>query len=146
MVREVAGKEGQPADSVSLAYYRTSDADTLALDQYIDWTSTGWSFPYIVGIYDCRDYALAGLDAANLNYGHNAHLDVAPNYIFDFAAAYANQVRGEKGKKVDPEYPSEQPHSVRGTGLMVQWRDERRTGERGAAADAGRGGAVGSGI
>jgi RHS repeat-associated protein len=110
LIKELAGNEEQPSDSISLAYFKTSDADTAALDSYINWTSSGWSFPYIVDFYDCRAYVLAGLQAAHVNYGSHADLGLAPNFIFDLLAQQAQDVRGEKGKKVDPEPDRKPPH------------------------------------
>ncbi len=109
MIREVASKEGQTEGSVSLAYYKTSDADTLLLDQLIDWTSSGWSAPYVVGFWDCRSYALWGLKTANVSYGNQANLDVAPNLVFDLMLNVDDRV-GEKGRKVDPEFDRKKSH------------------------------------
>jgi len=102
LVQEVASREhtAQSADSISLAYFKTSDLDTLALDQYIAWTSQGWSVPYAVGIHDCRDYCLEGLQAAHVNYSPKADLDLAPNFIFQFLAASADQTYRRPKEKV----------------------------------------------
>ena len=63
LTRELASREGQPADSISFAYFKTSEADTIALDNYINGYKPG---EYVVGFNDCRTFCMAGLHAAHV--------------------------------------------------------------------------------
>ena len=59
--KELAQHEGQPQGSISLAYYKTSDAETASLNGYIQAAIQaqvkGDTPFYFVGFNDCRDYS-----------------------------------------------------------------------------------------
>ena len=70
IAEELAVLSRQPLESVSLAYFKTTDAETAALQVYIDELArlqrTGRPLDYFVGITDCRFHTEAGLRAAGI--------------------------------------------------------------------------------
>jgi hypothetical protein len=69
LANELADAEDQPHDSVSLAYFKTSDAETAALDAYIrtaeDQQAKGKVPTYWVGFRDCVSFCQIGLKKVN---------------------------------------------------------------------------------
>ncbi len=100
---ELAQHEGQPQGSISLAYYKTSDAETASLNAYIQAAIQAQSKDqapfYFVGLNDCRDYCLAGLHAAGIETSHYANLNLAPNFLFQFLESTANATYPSQPKK-----------------------------------------------
>ena len=98
--KEVAIIEKVSPDTVSFAYFRTSDADTRALQVFQDASSRpGYAPLYSVGAIDCRGYATQGLQAAGIStasYKWNAF----PNDIFELlelqSDAYYSSWQGEQ--------------------------------------------------
>jgi hypothetical protein len=101
--KELAQHEGQPQGSISLAYYKTSDAETASLNAYIQAArqaqAKGDAPFYFVGFNDCRDYCLAGLHAAGITISHYANLNLAPNFLFQFLKSEANATYPSQPKK-----------------------------------------------
>jgi hypothetical protein len=105
---EVAELEDVDAQSVYLAYYKTSDAETAALHAYfqdLDRFSKGkwsWTSIYIAGIHDCVEICNIAMSEA----GHGLRTEIldTPNWIFDlwyqtFADSSYFADSGEKVKK-----------------------------------------------
>lgn len=101
--KELAQHEGQPQGSISLAYYKTSDAETASLNAYIQAAIQAQAKDktpfYFVGFNDCRDYCLAGLHAAGITTSHYANLNLAPNFLFQFLESTANATYPSEPKK-----------------------------------------------
>jgi RHS repeat-associated protein len=70
LANELADAEQQPRDSVSLAYFKTSDAETASLDAYINAAraqqSQGKQPAYWVGFRDCIAFCQNGLAKAGV--------------------------------------------------------------------------------
>src|SRR3569833_1795643 len=77
--RELAQREGQSQGSISLAYYKTSDAETTSQNTYIQAAIRAQANDkapfYLVGVNDCRDYCLTGLHTAGITTSHYANLN-----------------------------------------------------------------------
>jgi RHS repeat-associated protein len=101
--KELAQHEGQSQGSISLAYYKTSDAETASLNAYIQAAIQAQAKNnapfYFVGFNDCRDYCLAGLHAAGITTSHYANLNLAPNFLFQFLESTANATYPSQPKK-----------------------------------------------
>jgi RHS repeat-associated protein len=86
---EVARREGQPADSINLAYFKTSEAETLSLLQYIGAnTRRDPQTPYVLGMNDCRTYCIQGFGRANVispaERISSSHASFYPNALFNY--------------------------------------------------------------
>jgi hypothetical protein len=68
LANEIADRTGQPRDSVSAAFYATSDAETASLDQYIanaeQLQQAGQAPDYWGGFRDCLAFCVGGLNSA----------------------------------------------------------------------------------
>lgn len=96
--------EGSTIDpsTVGIDYFKTSPAETAALDQYIkqqqDASNAGKAPPYCVIGSSCRDYALGGLVAGHaVNRFVAPHLSVVPNFLFYELQPLADQHRDPEG-------------------------------------------------
>ena len=73
LANELADIEQQPHDSVSIAYFKTSDAETAALDAYISAARAqkqkGTTPTYLVGFRDCIGFCMNGLEKAGIGRG-----------------------------------------------------------------------------
>jgi RHS repeat-associated protein len=73
LANELADNEQQPRDSVSVAYFKTSDAETAALDAYINAARTqqaqGKQPTYWVGFRDCIGFCMNGMQKAGVGRG-----------------------------------------------------------------------------
>jgi hypothetical protein len=73
LANELADDEQQPHNSVSVAYFRTSDAETAALDAYLDAANNerlqGKTPSYWVGFRDCSWFCQNGLAKAGIGSG-----------------------------------------------------------------------------
>ena len=90
--KEVAQIENVSPDTVSFAYFRTSDADTLALTTSL-WgasaaSQAGNASFYCVGSNDCRGYTIGGLNRAGIHTGYFP--DKPSNDIFYLLEAMAD--------------------------------------------------------
>jgi RHS repeat-associated protein len=101
--KELAQHEGQPQGSISLAYFKTSDAETASLNAYIQAAiqaqAKGNAPFYFVGFNDCRDYCLAGLHSAGITTSHYANLNFSPNFLFQFLESTADTTYPSQPKK-----------------------------------------------
>ena len=106
LTKEVATLAHVPEDTVSIAYYKTSDSETAALDAYIEQTrlfrESGAFSLYFVGLNDCASFCTAALSKAGIGRGSEQY-DV-PNWLFDVMfvpMAHAAYTQGEvtKNKK-----------------------------------------------
>jgi hypothetical protein len=85
-MKELAGIEKVDVTTVRMAYYKTSDAKTAALDQYIqslrnfDNSWWNWASLYFVGAHDSVEVCNTALRKAGIGRGSEA-LDV-PNWWF----------------------------------------------------------------
>jgi RHS repeat-associated protein len=87
LANELADDEQQPRDSVSVYYFKTSDAETAALDAFINQAknrqSQGDVPHYVTGISDCIGFCARGLSQAHV--GSSAPFFSIPNlYTLDF--------------------------------------------------------------
>ena len=73
LANELADNEQQPHDSVSVAYLKTSDAETAALDAYLNAANNqrlqGKTPSYWVGLRDCIWFCMNGMHQAGVGPG-----------------------------------------------------------------------------
>lgn len=113
LTTELAGAENQPSTSISLAYYKTADWETAALDAYIQAAALreqqGKTPFYAVGFNDCRNFCLTGLRTARVEPGHYVNANISPNWIMRLLAAQADaSYSGSSGEKKTRQ-PSKHP-------------------------------------
>lgn len=86
LIKELANMEQVSPDTVSIAYFKTSDAETVALDAYLksyaQFSKGGWAWCslYVVGFNDCVAFANNALAKAGIGRGSEA-LDF-PNWEY----------------------------------------------------------------
>lgn len=102
LANELADDEGQPHDSVSVAYFKTSDAETAALDAYInaakDQQAKGKTPSYWVGFRDCIWFCQNGLAKAGV--GSGSTILTIPNMQYlDFWFTADQTATGTKPKE-----------------------------------------------
>jgi RHS repeat-associated protein len=107
VAKELANITGQPESSISLAYYATSEADTQALnawmqEQFDHHFKNGWGW-YQVETNDCRDYAQGAWAAAGLKWPWNGY-QRTPNTLLDILMkdALAHRDSDEQPKPKEP--------------------------------------------
>jgi len=99
---KVAAIEGETPDSVAISYYKTSEADTIELDNLLSKEHADPGF-YNVFLHNCEDLCDRGLRAAGRNPGSgvfHATLGYIPNlaWFTDFHAdrQYSHKTKKEK--------------------------------------------------
>lgn len=111
LLNELAGEEGQPKDSISFAHFKTAEWETAALDAYLEAARQrqlkGDAPFYAVGVNDCRDFCLAGLRTAGVDYGHTANANIPPNWIIGILSGIADSsyTSGEKTTRKPSKHP-----------------------------------------
>jgi RHS repeat-associated protein len=112
LANELADSEQQPHDSVSVAYFKTSDAETIALDAYIDAAkqqqAKGQTPAYWVGFRDCIWFCMNGLQKAGVD--HGSSILTIPNLQYLYFWAWADQTATGTNPKSDPEKDRQPPH------------------------------------
>ena len=110
LANELADDEEQPHDSVSVAYFKTSDAETMALDAYInaakDQQAKGKGPTYWVGFRDCIWFCSNGLQKAGI--GGGSSIVSVPN--FNWMSLWLWSEQTTTGTKTDPEKDRSLPH------------------------------------
>jgi RHS repeat-associated protein len=97
LIQQVAKINGSDAYNVGIDYFKTTDAETSNLDQYIVQKTAayraGQAPTYKLCLYDCRDYALGGLVAGGVIGQGQAHgFSLDPNSVFnELNVGIANQ-------------------------------------------------------
>ena len=107
MATQVARFEGTDPNSVRMNYFKTSDADTLALDQWIkrikDASDQRRAPGYDVTRQNCASFCIVGLLQANAI--QNKNISLVPNRLFDLLSgvASANYSNGRVEKIKQPK-------------------------------------------
>jgi hypothetical protein len=107
VTKELAGTENQPETSITLAYFKTSDLDTAALDAFLkaaaDRQAQAKSPRYYVGFRDCIWFCASGMQrAGQLNGGPS--ITALPNLTIDMFAMEADaSYDGATGKRKKPK-------------------------------------------
>ncbi len=86
---EVGKVEGQPASTVGFNYFKTSEADSIALDNWMQEWKTHQAPDYQVNTQNCATFCIAGLIQ-----GHaieNKDISIIPNRLFMLLAARATE-------------------------------------------------------
>jgi hypothetical protein len=85
---EVAANKNLPSNTITLVYYKTSDAEAANMENFI--TNAQNSFAWWIyavgdgpGSSDCRDFLSEGLAAANIQYPRALNL-LPPNLTIDW--------------------------------------------------------------
>lgn len=85
VAQEVGERTLYSADSISFAYYRTSVAETQALDSFLNIAqlrqANGLQSPYVLTMYDCRHFCMFGLNAAGIGTAAQSFLTRSPNVL-----------------------------------------------------------------
>ncbi len=109
---ELAGLGRTDPSTISLAYYKTSDAETAALDAHLEnlrrysQSSASWLNLYVVGAHDCAEVCNVAMSKAGIGRGSEA-ADI-PNLLFNWMflsqahASYSGQT-GAVMKNMDRE-------------------------------------------
>jgi hypothetical protein len=115
LANELADDEQVSRDSVSLAYYETDDAETAALDAYLDAANKqrlrGETPIYVTGGQDCIWFCTNGMHAAGV--GNEAEMLSIPNLKWLFFWLFADQTAsGTKPTKPIPDLEGDRkpPH------------------------------------
>ena len=105
LAQQVAQKEGQDPSTVRMNYFKTSEADTLALDAWIkrmkDASDRRQAPYYDVTRQNCATFCIAGLIQGNAI--ENRNISIIPNRLFDLLSListenYSNGQRTPKEK------------------------------------------------
>jgi RHS repeat-associated protein len=86
---EVAKIEGQPASTVGFNYFKTSEADSIALDNWMQEWKTHQAPDYNVTNQNCATFCIAGLIQ-----GHaieNKNISIIPNRLFTLLSGLATE-------------------------------------------------------
>ena len=116
---EVAKLDNVDPSTVSLAYYKTSDAETASLDQYLESlrvfkdSSLSWLSLYVVGAHDCAEVCNIAMSKAGIGRGSEG-ADI-PNLLFNWMyvpnanASYSGEtgtVKKNKNREKKPDVHS----------------------------------------
>lgn len=98
---ELGKIEGQPASTVGFNYFKTSDADTVALETWIqNWKTTN-APDYDVLSSNCAAFCIAGLVV-----GHaieNKNISLIPNRLFTLLSQVADETWTWQGRQDNRE-------------------------------------------
>jgi RHS repeat-associated protein len=112
LANELADAEQQSHDSVSVAYFKTSDAETASLDAYISAAraqqSQGKQPTYWVGFRDCISFCMNGLQKAGV--GQGSSILTVPNLQYLSFWLWADQTATGTNGQTDPEKDRQAPH------------------------------------
>jgi RHS repeat-associated protein len=93
LANQLADTEGQPHDSVSVAYFKTSDAETASLDAYLtnafNLQQQGTQPTYWVGFRDCISFCMNGMQKAGV--GQGSSVLTVPNLQYLYFRLSADQ-------------------------------------------------------
>jgi RHS repeat-associated protein len=93
LAKAAAQQEGQPPDTVRMNYFKTSDADTVSLDNWIKAmqyaSDRGHAPQYIANRQNCAVFCIAGL--LNSHAIQNKGLSITPNRLFDLLSIIDSQ-------------------------------------------------------
>jgi RHS repeat-associated protein len=94
--------EGQEPGSINFAYFKTSEADTLALDNFLRMKKSasdrGSLFPYFGMGNNCADFCINGLSTARvLSSSQAANASTIPNILFWELSQSANSKKEKRG-------------------------------------------------
>jgi len=115
LANQLADAEQQPRDSVEVAYFKTSDAETAALDTYIqnaiNLQNQGKAPDYWASGTNCIVFCMGGMNAAGINIFDPNQLSVIPNHQLMYLWLRAQETaQGTGKKKEDPEEDKKPPH------------------------------------
>ena len=98
---EVGKIEGEPAVSIGFNYFKTSEADSVALDNWMQNWKTTHAPDYNVTSSNCAAFCIAGLLV-----GHaidNANISLVPNRLFMLLWGRADENWTWEGRRPNPE-------------------------------------------
>ena len=107
LARQVATIEGQDPSTVRMNYFKTSETDTIALDDWIqrnkEASDRGNAPGYDVSRQNCTVFCVAGLIQGNAI--QNRSISLIPNRLFDllFSRATENYVEGRRTQPREPK-------------------------------------------
>jgi len=104
LANEFAELKKQPKDSVSVAYFKTTEAETQELESYLLSKYTlnryGNSGYYVVGFNDCIHFTMFGLHKAGVASIPTTELYTIPNYAFWYYSWWADQTANGRSDAV----------------------------------------------
>jgi len=97
---ELAKRKNQPADSIQVVDFQTTDAEASNLDNFMNNAakSPKWWIYNVgegFGSMDCRDFVRDGLSAAGRNFPMGTFMR-SPNWLFDWLSTQADKPLKEK--------------------------------------------------
>ncbi len=107
LAAEVAKTEGQPASTVGFNYFKTSDADTIALQNWIDGWNTAHAPDYDVLSSNCAAFCIAGLLVGRAI--ENRNVSLIPNRLFMLLSSVADENWTWQGRQDNREPKHKRP-------------------------------------
>jgi RHS repeat-associated protein len=104
---EVADLEKVDPSSVDMAYYKTSDAETAALDQYLK-SLVGRKDLYVVGFHDCIEICNNALHQAGIGRG-SQWLDIPRTVLWMYSFTSDSTYSGATGEKKQNDRKRDKP-------------------------------------
>jgi len=106
LAEAIGGFENQDPSSINLAYFKTSEVDTVALDNFLrakkQASDNRSLLPYFGVGNNCADFCIDGLSTARvLSSEEAAHASVIPNLLFFELSGRANAVSTGKSRAKD---------------------------------------------
>jgi RHS repeat-associated protein len=102
LAQEVAAIEGEPPSTVGFNYFKTSEADTIALDNWIkqmkQLSDRGKAPEYQFNMQNCAAFCIAGLLVANAI--QNRNISLIPNRLFVLLSGVAEESWTWEGKRL----------------------------------------------
>jgi RHS repeat-associated protein len=102
LAAEVAGIEGVDVSTVDMDYFKTTDAETVALDQYLNSIDSrkhpGNGGLYVVGLHDCIEVCNIALSKAGIGRG-SEYFDVPRFSIWNYSSMADSTYSGQTGAK-----------------------------------------------
>ena len=108
LASEVADIEGVDPSSVDMAYFKTSDAETLTLDNYLEELKRRSGGLYVVGVHDCIEICNIALSRIGIGRGSEV-ADVPRAIIWALSFSADSTYSGATGAKKQKDKNSTKP-------------------------------------
>jgi RHS repeat-associated protein len=104
LASEVGQIEGQPTSTVGFNYFKTSDSETAALEQWIQGWKARQAPHYDVNGINCAAFCIAGLiKGGAIGTGPLGRVVLIPNRLFDILSHLADENWTWQGRQANPE-------------------------------------------
>jgi hypothetical protein len=116
IAKEVAGLRGQDPSTVDLAYFKTSETETIMLDSWLkqmfEASQNNQLSPYKLFGNNCRDYCLTGLNLSQSSSHHAGELggwSLIPNLFIDQLGWYADATYSQRTQERNVKQREKKP-------------------------------------